>query len=133
MDTVGHWRRQPKLRSSVKLVPLAGLEPARCCHHLILSHVTPIFQKYPEVAEVSNRLKIIAVSLHRRRSDFPLLDSGCLPSAYRKDVQCRSDALRNVPLMPYVQPAGINRTRLCPHHGQMLIAVLDDDVEVHRL
>jgi hypothetical protein len=25
------------------LVPLAGLEPARCCHHLILSQVRHIY------------------------------------------------------------------------------------------
>jgi len=25
--------------AKTKLVPLAGLEPARCCHHLILSQV----------------------------------------------------------------------------------------------
>ena len=36
---VGEARRQPDRGKSAKtkLVPLAGLEPARCCHHLILS------------------------------------------------------------------------------------------------
>src|SRR6516165_2191959 len=28
--------------NSIKLVPLAGLEPARCCHHLILTRIHPL-------------------------------------------------------------------------------------------
>ena len=32
-----------------KLVPLAGLEPARCCHHLILSQVSEISSSFLSV------------------------------------------------------------------------------------
>ena len=31
------WQKQQEHPAIPKLVPLAGLEPARCCHHLILS------------------------------------------------------------------------------------------------
>jgi hypothetical protein len=33
-----------------KLVPLAGLEPARCCHHLILSQVSKISWSFPRLS-----------------------------------------------------------------------------------
>ena len=34
-----------------KLVPLAGLEPARCCHHLIFSQVSEVSWSFPCVPE----------------------------------------------------------------------------------
>src|SRR5215475_7938380 len=37
---------RPRTIANDEVVPLAGLEPARCCHHLILSQVSEISESF---------------------------------------------------------------------------------------
>src|SRR6516165_8885628 len=40
---------RPRTIANDEVVPLAGLEPARCCHHLILSQVSEISSSFLSV------------------------------------------------------------------------------------
>jgi hypothetical protein len=44
----GKWRQSEReMSNNFRLVPLAGLEPAQCCHYLILSQVSEISWLFP--------------------------------------------------------------------------------------